>query len=62
PQTIRALYATFSNVTRLPRSGQESLLDEIERVARDDFHGTVDRPLLTAIFTARKPLVPAASP
>lgn len=54
PETIRALYATFSNVTRLPRLEQQEILDEIARVAREDFNGVVDRPMLTVIYTARK--------
>jgi SAM-dependent methyltransferase len=55
PETTRALYATFSNVTRLPKPDRDSLLDEIERVAREDFGGVVHRPMLTVIYTARKP-------
>ncbi len=55
PESMRALYATFSNVTRLPRAEQEEILDEIARVAREDFGGIVDRTMLTAIYTARKP-------
>ncbi len=55
PETMRSLYATFSNVTRLPPPDRDALLDEIERVARDEFGGIVDRPLITAIYTARKP-------
>jgi SAM-dependent methyltransferase len=55
PETTRALYATFSNVTRLPPPDQEEILDQIERVARHQFDGIVDRTLLTVIYTARKP-------
>ena len=52
---VRALYATFSGVTRLPPADREDLLDEIERVAREQFGGVVHRTVLTAIYTARKP-------
>jgi hypothetical protein len=54
-ESIRALYTTFSNVTRLAVSDREVVLGEIERVAREEFGGAFDRPLLTAIYTARKP-------
>jgi SAM-dependent methyltransferase len=51
---IRALFATFSPVTRLDAEPREALLDEIERVARDEFGGRVEKPILTSLYTARK--------
>lgn len=54
PEETRALYATFSNVTRLPEAERESVLDEIARVAREEFGGMVERPMLTSVYTCRK--------
>jgi SAM-dependent methyltransferase len=54
PEETRALYATFSNVTRLPEAERASLLDEIARVAREEFGGVVERPMLTSVYTCRR--------
>jgi SAM-dependent methyltransferase len=52
---IRALFATFSPVARLEVERREALLDEIARVATDDFGGRVEKPIVTSLYTARKP-------
>jgi SAM-dependent methyltransferase len=54
PEEIRALYATFSPVTRLPAPAQADVLDELERIAREEFGGRVWRPMMTIIYTARR--------
>jgi SAM-dependent methyltransferase len=54
PEETRALYATFSPVTRLPRRDQLEVLDELERIARDEFGGSVWRPMMTIVYTARR--------
>ena len=51
---IRTLYGTFSPIARLGDERREELLDEIARIARDDFGGRVERTLVTSVYTARK--------
>lgn len=52
----RALYATFSPIARLPAEERERLLDAVALVAERDFGGVVERPLLTVVYTARRPV------
>ena len=52
---IRALYATFSNIERRPVEERTAVLDELERIAQDEFGGVVERAILTTLYTARKP-------
>ena len=52
---IRALFATFSPIARLDTPQKSAVLDNIERVARDDFGGRVEKPMLTTLYSARKP-------
>jgi SAM-dependent methyltransferase len=52
---IRALYGSFSPVLRLESSRRTALLDEIARIAQDEFGGHVSRALMTSLYTARKP-------
>jgi SAM-dependent methyltransferase len=52
---IRALYGTFSPIARLEAPRRSQILDEIARIARDDFGGRVDRALVTSLYTARWP-------
>ncbi|HEX6029830.1 MAG TPA: class I SAM-dependent methyltransferase [Tepidiformaceae bacterium] len=54
PEEIRALYSTFSPVTRLPVRDQVDVLDELERIAREEFGGKVWRPMVTIVYTARR--------
>lgn len=54
PATIRALYATFSNITRLPERDGQRVLAALARVAEVEFGGRVERPFVSAIYTARK--------
>lgn len=54
PQT-RALYGTYGSINRLRSSERESLLDEIARIAREQFGGRVERNMITSIYTAQKP-------
>jgi SAM-dependent methyltransferase len=53
-QEIRGLYSTFSSFAVLPALRRENLLDELVRVAEDEFGGQVERRLVTAIYTARR--------
>jgi hypothetical protein len=52
---IRALFASFSPVLVLDPDDRDRVLDGIERVAADEFDGHVVKPILTTLFTARKP-------
>jgi SAM-dependent methyltransferase len=52
---IRALYGSFSPILRLEPSRKDEILDEIERIAEQDFGGRVSRALTTSLYTARKP-------
>ena len=52
---IRALYGSFSPVLALDEARREAILDEIARIASDEFDGCVTRRLTTSVYTARKP-------
>jgi len=51
---IRALYATFPHISSLPTPERDRVLDDLARIARDEFHGEVKRTFATAIYTARR--------
>ncbi len=51
----RDLFGTFSPILALAPTERESLLDEITNIAETQFGGWVMRPLVTAMYTARKP-------
>jgi len=51
---IRALFATYSPFLALPDEQRTRVLDEVERVARDDFDDRVVRPYLTSLYLARR--------
>jgi SAM-dependent methyltransferase len=52
---IRALYRSFAPIARLREDRRDHLLDEIARIAREEFGDRVERTLLTSIYTARRP-------
>lgn len=52
---IRALFASFSPFIVLEDAERERLLDEIARIADEEFGGRVVKPVLTSLYTARKP-------
>ena len=51
---IRALYATFSSISRLPEDERQRVLDEIARIADGEFGGEVERPFVTVLYTAQR--------
>ena len=53
---IRALYGSFSPILRLEAGRRDEILDEIARVAEQDFGGRVSRTLTTSLYTARRPV------
>ena len=50
----RRLYATYSNIARLPDAQREMILDELERIAEAEFGGRVERQMITSIYTAHR--------
>jgi SAM-dependent methyltransferase len=48
----RQLYASYSNVARQPPAKRTAILDELERIARDEFGGRVERKIVTPVYTA----------
>ena len=50
-QTV-ALYATYSDVNI--RSDREDILNELGRLARDEFQGCVTRNMVTSLYVARR--------
>lgn len=54
PEELRAMFATFSGWIVLDEPRRTELLDDVARLARDDFGGVVVRPYLTATYLAQK--------
>ena len=52
---IRALFASFSPIIRLEKETRLAALDVVEQVAERDFAGRVELPVLTSLYTARRP-------
>ncbi len=52
---IRGLFGTFSPIRALAPDRRDALLDEIRRIADEEFGGRVTKPLVTALYTASKP-------
>lgn len=55
PKQMAALYETFSRVQIAPAPTRRHLLEEVERIARDDFNGTVRRTIMTSAYVGRRP-------
>jgi SAM-dependent methyltransferase len=54
PISLRRLFATFAPWLALPEPLQSELLGDVERLARDDFGGTVRRPHQTVLYLAQR--------
>lgn len=54
PEEVRALYATFSPIARLPEPQRARLLERIATVAAQEFGGVVERPLVTPVYLGRR--------
>jgi SAM-dependent methyltransferase len=52
PVGLRRLFATFAPWLALPDPLRQELLDDVERIARDEFGGTVRRPYQTVVYLA----------
>jgi len=53
PERLSALYATFSRVRMAPQETRTRLLDEAERVVREQFGGAVTRTVTCSVFVGR---------
>jgi SAM-dependent methyltransferase len=53
---IRGLVGSYSSTLTLDPERREELLDAFADVVEQDFGGRVTRPVVTALYTARKPL------
>jgi SAM-dependent methyltransferase len=54
PLALRRLYATFASWVALPDMLRAELLDEVERIARDEFDGVVRSPYQTRLYLAER--------
>ena len=52
---MRALFASFSPIIRLDDATRAAVLDAVQTVAERDFGGSVELPILTSLYTARRP-------
>jgi SAM-dependent methyltransferase len=54
-QGIRNLFGSFSPVLSLELDEREAFLDSIARIAETEFGGRVTKPVVTALYVARRP-------
>lgn len=54
PQGVRDLYTTFPTVSQRPPEERVALLDGLERIAREEFGGVVERNLCTPLYVAKR--------
>ena len=54
-EEIRGLYSTFSPLSVLEPDRRKELLDSVARIADTEFGGRVEKPLVTSLYTARRP-------
>lgn len=54
-EQIRALYSTFSAVTRLDPVAREQMIEAVQQVAQREFDDHVELSMLTSVYTARRP-------
>jgi SAM-dependent methyltransferase len=54
PLEIRRLFSTFSTWLALPEGQRSELLDDVERLAREEFGGVVTRPYQTVVYLAQR--------
>jgi SAM-dependent methyltransferase len=52
---IRGLFGSFSSTLSLEPHARAAFLDSIAEIAERDFGGRVTKPVVTALYTARKP-------
>ncbi len=54
PERLAGLYGTFSRVRMAPETTRLRLMQEVERVARADFGGSVERTVVCSAFLGRR--------
>lgn len=54
PSGVRSLYEGFSNISRLPETEREALLDRVESVAKSEFSGIVERNMTSPLYIFRR--------
>jgi SAM-dependent methyltransferase len=54
-RSIREIFSTFSPFLIVDEERRTTTLDELERIARSEFGDRVEKPIVTALYTARKP-------
>lgn len=54
PSQLRALFSTFSPWLAMPDDRRREVLDDVERVAREDFNGRVVRPYRTVMHITHR--------
>lgn len=54
PVELKKLFSTFAGWIALEDGVRSDLLDEVERLARDEFAGTVHRPYLTVLYRTQR--------
>jgi SAM-dependent methyltransferase len=52
---VRALYASMIRIRTRPTDERHQQLDAIAAVAEHEYDGVIERPFVTAIYTARRP-------
>ena len=52
-EQVRALYATFASISRLPEGERDLLLDQLATIAANEFGGRVRRKMVTPIYIGR---------
>lgn len=55
PTQLRAFYASTIRVLRRPEQEQRAILETLETHCAMEFGGLVERPFVTAMYTARRP-------
>ena len=53
PDQVKALYGNFSSIQRLTPRARETLLDDLARIAREQFDGRVTRNMTTCLYQLR---------
>lgn len=52
---LRALYGSLIRIRRRPPDERQAILATMAAIADEQFGGTVERPVVTALYTARRP-------
>jgi SAM-dependent methyltransferase len=51
---VKGLFATFSEIARLPFETRREVLEGLARIASESFGGRVEKAMITSIYTARR--------